>query len=86
MPPPPLNTFVPSVETFTPRMMWPLGITYRKHYRHPKGDTNSFCGWLPDGIRLWHSVADSHERRRVSQEVTIKIKIADNGFVRGNRN
>jgi hypothetical protein len=37
-------------------------------------------------IRLRHSVANSHERRRGSHEVTIVRKTADNGFARGNSN
>jgi hypothetical protein len=65
--------------------MWPLG-KLSKATPTPKGEYKQFCA---DGyceadarIRLRHSVANSHERRRGPHEVTIIKLTADEGSVR----
>jgi hypothetical protein len=68
-------------------MIWPLGElskalpTLNGEYKQVFADGHREAD---ASIRLLHSVANSYERWKGSQEVTIIRISANNGFVRGN--
>jgi hypothetical protein len=68
-------------------MIWPLG-KFSKASPTPKGEYKQLLRMVTmadASVRLRHSVANSHDIRKGSQEVTIVTLTAHNGHVRGNR-
>jgi hypothetical protein len=77
------NTCVPSSGILTPHMIWAMGELL-KVSPTPGGEYKHFLAnnyrEADASMRHRHSLANSYERRRGSQKVTVKIS-ANNGFI-----